>query len=134
MIVKKSNKPALGQQVNKVGQFLYQNIDGAYKIVRGSNRCDVYMILLYQLHEKDQKPELGEEYNDVHEMHIDLSITYYDDKLRVNVVHCDKYEKTLGHFTIKPELLADMKAVKTSVLAKVQHYLVKEYQDYNFLF
>lgn len=134
MKISKNSKQPLSQQVNRVGEYLYKNIDGAFRIVKGSNKCDVYMILLYQLYPKDQRPEKGPEYNDVHQMTINLSVTYYDDKIRVNVIECTQYEKTLGHFTVSPELLADLSAVKTSVLAKVQHYLVKAYQDYNFLF
>ena len=63
-----NNLPA-STQVNRVGKFLYNHLDGAYKYTKSSNMYDVYVTLLYQL-----KPEYGGGVNEVEEMTININI------------------------------------------------------------
>lgn len=123
-----------GQWVNKVGQYMYKNLDGAFKFSKSGNVFDVYITLLYQIPYLQQIPGKGKEYNDVHEMVLDLNITTYQNKLRINVIEADENERTLGHFTLSEEQLQSLEEVKKTVYNKVVQIVSKAYEDYDFLF
>lgn len=122
-----------GQQVNKIGQYLYRNIDGAFRIEKTTNTCDVYFILLYQLPSDSRRPDNLED-DEMHEMHIDLSITTYQNKIRVNVLEVTPEERTLGCYTFSPEVMEDLENAKKLILDKVVKRLSKVYEDYDFVF
>lgn len=122
------------QQVNKLGKYLYDHLDGAYSFKRSGNTFDVYTVLLYQLPEDKRIPELGEEFNDVHEMHINLNLTTYQNKVRLDVIEITPDARTLGCHVYPPERLTDLEAAKQRLLRDTARDLSKAYQDYNFLF
>lgn len=132
----KTSKPTIpaSQQVNRVGKYLYKHLDGAVKIKYSGNTCDVYTILLYQIPYLQRIPGKGKEYNDVHEMYINLNITTYQNKLRVNVIEITPEERTLGCDVYKPELLEDLEEAKRLIYQKVCKRLSKAYEEYDFLF
>lgn len=117
------------KQVNRVGKYLKKHMDGAYKYVQRANECDVYVTLLYQL-----KPEYGGLPNDVHEMTIDINITTYQNKLRVNTIEVTPEERTLGFDLIKPEDLRNLEQGKEIVQMIVGNRIRKAYRDYLILF
>lgn len=123
-----------GQQVNRVGKYMYKNLDGAYNIKFSPNMCDVFITLLYQLPVEDRIPEKGDEYNDVHEMTLNLNITTYQDKLRVNVIELTPEEMTLGHNAYKPEQLMNLKEAIEVIFGNVVKKVSKAYKDYDFIF
>lgn len=131
-----SNKPKLqaGQQVNRVGKYLYNHIDGAFKIAKSPNMCDVYFTLIYQIPYLQRIPGRGKEYNDVHEMTINLNITTYQNKLRVNTIEMTPEERTLGFDLFLPEKLEDLEEAKKLILSKIQKRVIKAYKDYDFYF
>lgn len=134
-ITSKSKTSGLGGQwVNKVGKYMYNNLDGAFKFKKSSNMYDVFITLLYQLKEEDRDPDKGEEYNDVHEMTLDLNITTYQNKLRVNVIEDDKNERTIGHFVVSEEKLQDLEAAKDLIYNKVIKQVSRAYDDFDFIF
>lgn len=122
-----------GQQVNKVGQYLYKNIDGAFKIEKTGNMCDVYFMILYEVprlqrrfgHPEDRK---------LNEMHINLNITTYQNKIRVNVIEVSPEERTLGCYTFSPEVMEDLPNAKKLIYDKVVKRVAKVYEDYDFVF
>lgn len=122
------------QVLNKVGKYLYKHIDSAYKIQFSGNMCDVYIKVYYQLKYWDRIPGKGKEFNDVHEMPIDINLTTYQNKIRVNIIEADENERTLGHFVFKDSDLLDLKLAKDIVLDAVQTVVVKNYSNYDFLF
>lgn len=122
-------KMAASQQVNRVGQYLYKNLDGAYKLVKSSNVCDVYVTLLYQL-----KPEYGGKVNDVQEMTLDINITTYNNKLRVNTIELTPEERTLGSDILKLEDVDDLQTAKSIIMWKVGNRVRKAYENYKILF
>lgn len=132
----KNNNQGLSpaQQVNRVGKYLYKNLDGAFKIEFSPNMCDVYVTLLYQLPYLDRIPGKGREYNDVHEMTLNLNITTYQNKLRVNVIEMTDEERTLGHDTYSPEKLINLSDAKDLIFNKVVKRVSKAYEDYDFIF
>lgn len=125
---------SLNQYVNKLGKYLYNNLDGAFKLVKSSNTCDVYITLLYQLPKLQQIPGKGKDYNDVHEMIINLSITTYQDKIRINIIEQDEYERTLGHLIYHTDFLSDLKSAKSIIFKNVCKCISKHYSDYHFIY
>lgn len=133
-ITSKSTKGLGGQWVNKVGKYLYNNLDGAFKFKKSVNMYDVYITLLYQLKEEDRDPDKGNEYNDVHEMTLDLNVTTYQNKLRINVIEDDKNERTIGHFVVSEEKLQDLESAKDLIYNKVIKQVSKAYEGFDFIF
>ena len=121
-------------QVNKIGKYLYNNIDGAFKYSTSSNTCDVYFILLYQIPYCDRIPGKGKEYNDIHEMTIDINLTTYQNKIRLNILEMDPNERTLGSYAIPVKYWEDLNILKSYILDKVNKSVTKAYSNYDFLF
>lgn len=119
----------MNQHVIRVGKYLYKHLDGAFKYMKSSNMYDVYCTLLYQ-----RKPECGGKVNDVHEMTIDINITTYQNKLRVNTIEMTPQERTLGFDIIKPDDLDDLETAQKVIIWKVGNRIRKAYKDYVILF
>ncbi|MCM1226120.1 MAG: hypothetical protein NC320_01685 [Clostridium sp.] len=117
------------QQVNRLGKYLYKHLDGAYKYMKSGNMYDVYCTLLYQL-----KPECGGKVNDVQEMTININITTYQNKIRINTIEMTPEERTLGYDTMKPEEMSDLKQAMEIIIWKVGNKIRKAYKDYLILF
>lgn len=122
------------QLVKQAGQYLYRHIDGAYKGVSSSNTYDVYFVLYYQLKVEDRDPSKGEEYNDVHEMKLNISLTTYSNKIRVNIHELTPDNCTIGYIILPPEKLQDPLAAKKMIYDKVIQKVVKRYSEYDFIF
>lgn len=125
MIIHCANNLQAGQIVNQVGKYLYKHLDGAFKFDKSSNMCDVYFLLLYQ---REDSP-------DMHEMHIDLNITTYQNKIRVNILEVTPEERTLGYNCYEPEVFSkDLESGKERIYNNVVRKVSKAYQDYEFIF
>ena len=116
-------------QVNRIGKYIYKHLEGAYKSVKSGNMYDVYCTLLYQL-----KTEYGGKINDVNEMTIDINITTYQNKIRVNTIELTPEERTLGSDVIKPEILNDLQTAMNIILEKICNRISKAYDKYDILF
>lgn len=113
-----------GQYVNKLGKYLYKHIDSAYKITFSANTCDIYMFIYYQ--------EVG---NDtLYEMHFDISITTYQNKLRMNIIEISPEERTIGHDTFDETVLKNFDLALRKMYATLRKRLDKAYQDYEFIY
>ena len=117
------------KQVNRVGKYLYKHLDGAYKYDQHANECDVYVTLLYEL-----KEEFGGIKNDVQEMTIDINITTYSNKLRVNTIELTPDKRTLGFDLIKPEDLINLENAKVKIMKIVCKRIEKAYKNYHILY
>ena len=119
-----------GQVVNKLGKYLYNHIDSAYRINNSANMVDVYFTVYYQL-----KEELRTESDkDMKVMSLYINLTTYSDKIRMNIVEISPREKTLGFNTFSINKFEDLSSGYTLVMNTVKKRLAKEYQDYDFLF
>lgn len=125
-----SNELQPAQVVNMLGKYLYKHIDSAYNMKKSPNTVDVFITVLYQLKEELRT----EEDNDMHEMNLDISITTYADKIRMNVIEISPREKTLGFSSFKVDKFKDMNKGYELILNTVKKKLEKEYEDYDFLF
>lgn len=120
--------------VNRIGKYLYKNLDGAIRFNTSSNTFDVYTLVLYQLPRLQQIPGKGEKYNGMHEMVLNLSITTYQNKIRVNIIEVSPNAKTIGFDVYDPEIVANLEQAKALILHKVRRRIQREYKEYNFLF
>ena len=129
--IKSANQSQIpaNQQVNRVGKYLYKHLDGAFKYTTDRNMYDVYVTLLYQL-----KPECGGKANDVQEMTIDINITTYQNKIRVNTVEMAPEERTLGFDVMGSDDMIDLEKAKKIIIWKVGNRIRKAYKDYLILF
>lgn len=123
------------QLVNQVGQYLYKHIDSAYKAVRSSNTYDIYMFVYYQLPRLQQIPGKEKEgYNDVHQMNINISLTTYQNKIRVNIHELTPNQWTFGYILVPPENLKTVEDSRQLIYEKVIQKIKNHYKDYLFLF
>lgn len=124
------------QLVGRVGKYIYKHLDGAFKCKSTGNTYDVWITVLYQI-----PPRLVEKYKltdpkylDVNEITVNLNITTYQNKLRVNVIEVTPEEKTLGCDVIPPDKLQDLKQAYDLIYSKVIKRITKEFADFDFLF
>lgn len=131
----KSNQSlSANQQVNRVGKFLYKHIDGAFNYKKSSNMYDVYMTILYQIPVESQDKSKGEEFNDLHEMTLDINVTTYLNKVRINIIEMTPEEKTIGYDLYEPEKLEDLVKASEIILKKIHKRISREFREYEFLF
>ena len=136
MIIKsgQQNVP-VQQQINRVGAFLFKNIDGAYKFEKTANMYDLYFLMLYEVPKMQRIPGKAKEgYNDTHEMRLNLNITTYQNKIRVNLIEITPEERTLGHMVIPPEKTQNLQYLKDFIEKWILKRLKVFYSDYEFIY
>ena len=123
------------QLVNRVGRYIYDHIDDAYNCVRTSNTCDVYMHVMYRDKSVEHEGRThGRGYNDVSVMSINVSITTYSHKLRVNVIEIDPFERTLGFDLYDPIAIGgDIVNLANLIYTKVKKRIERAYKEYEFI-
>lgn len=127
--MKTSHKIPASQQVNQIGKFLYSNLDGAFKFKTTPNTFDVYVMLLYR------EPYIKNVSDpEVHEMVLNLSITTYLNKIRVNVIEVSPEERTIGFDVYEPESLYNLREGAVMIYNKVCKRIARAYKEYEFLF
>ena len=125
---------ATNQKVKQIGKYLYNHIDGAFKYVSSSNMYDVYITLLYQIPYWDRIPGKGSDYNDVHEMTININLTTYQNKIRVNTIEMTPAQRTLGYDLFLPDKLQNLEDAMHLIYNKVRKRITKAYSEYDFIF
>lgn len=117
------------QQVNRVGKFMYNSLDGAFKFKTSPNTFDVYITILYR------EPYVeGVSDPEIHEMVVDLNITTYQNKLRVNLIEISPEERTIGFDVYDPGLLVNLEYASSLIFKTVCKRIARAYKDYEFLF
>ena len=111
-----------GSIVNKVGKYLKNHIDGAYKIKFTPMTCEVTMTMYYQV-EGDP--------NTFNDMDFEISITSYQNKVRVNLTEVTRMEKTIGQIILNENELKDLSLAKKKILTALKKAIAKEYQESN---
>lgn len=117
-----------------LGKYLYKHIDSAFKYKQSGNMYDVYFYVYYQLPRLNQDWTKSDEYNDIHEMTLNLNITTYSNKLRFNVIQVSESEETIGQYIIPIDKLQDIRAAHQIVLEKLKKLLNNKFADYEFVF
>ena len=119
-------KLSANQQVNRIGRYLFNHIDSAYNYKKSGNMFDVYMTVYYQ--------NVSNYDSDVEEMNIDVNITTYNNKIRINLISLGEYEKTIGYDLYKPEVLENLAEAYSAIMNRIKYRITKEFADYEFLF
>ena len=128
----KPQLPSAGAVVNQLGRYMYKHLDGAYKFEKYINMFDVYTVVIYSIPSEIVK--LYKLYADANEMELDINITTYANKIRVNITEITPEEKTIGHDTYPLELFTNMNNAYEIVYAKICKRIAKEFADFDFLF
>lgn len=131
--IKAANQQVLpaSKQVKRIGQYLYKHIDGAYDFKSSSNNYDVYFLLLYELKKELREP--GKDYP-VQEMRININVTTYQNKVRINIIELAPKERTIGFDLYTPEKVQDLQKAYPVIMEKIYKRIYKAYEDYYFLY
>ena len=131
--IKAANQQVLpaSKQVKRIGQYLYKHIDGAYDFKSSSNNYDVYFLLLYELKKELREP--GKDYP-VEEMKININVTTYQNKVRINIIELTPKERTIGFDLYTPEKVQDLPKAYPVIMEKIYNRIYKAYEDYYFLY
>ena len=131
--IKAANQQVLpaSKQVKRIGQYLYKHIDGAYDFKSSSNNYDVYFLLLYELKKELREP--GKEYP-VQEMKININVTTYQNKVRINIIEITPKERTIGFDLYTPEKVQDLQKAYPVIMEKIYKRIYRAYEDYYFLY
>lgn len=120
-----TKKQLTQQDVNKIAKYVYNHIDGAYKITFGANFVDIYMNVYY--HDRvDEDP--------VKTMRLDINMTSYSSKIRYNVTEMTAMENTFLHGTIEITETTSMEDVKNAIYNRIVNSIRQEFEDYDFIF
>lgn len=130
-LVSSNSNLQAGQIVNSVGRYLYKHIDTAYDMKKSPNMVDIYFEIAYQLLPEYRKVKEDEE---AHVMSININVTTYQNKIRVNVIEVSPEERTLGFDVFKPELFENMNEGMKIVLDKVRKRIKRAFKEYEFYF
>lgn len=117
-------------QVKRIGKYLYKNLESAYNFKSSSNMFDVYFTLYYQ----EKHPTLGIAINGIKEMNIDINITTYQNKVRVDIIEMTSAERTLGYNLYPTEKLNDLPSAMKLIWRNIVNKVSKAYADYEFIF
>lgn len=121
-------------KAKRISKYIYNHIDGAYRYVTHSDSFDIYTTVYYQIPYWDRIPGKGSEYNDIHEMNIDINVTTYRDKIRVNLISTNSGEETVGYFTLSLREEMSMDDIYNKIYTNVCNKLRKYFDGYDFLF
>lgn len=127
----KSTKLQANQQVNRVGKYLYKHIDSAYDIDYSVNNCQVKFLVLYQIPQNIiDRLDLN---NDTNELKIYIDITTYQNRIRVNTIVNDPYERTLKFKLYNPDVFENLDEGCKQVFKDIQMIVTKEFKDFEFI-
>lgn len=110
------------KQVSRIGKYLYNHLDGAYKFKTGSNEYDVFLTIAYT-------DESGNE----DELSLDINLTTYQNKIRMNIIAMEPSERTIGFDVFKPEQVQNLEKAYKKILDKVDKRLCKAFPGYEFV-
>lgn len=122
-----------GQLVNELGDYFKSKTDGAFKLKRSGNMVDIWMRVYYQI-PAIQIPGEGKQSFPIQEMVININLTSYANKLRVNLIQVHPTERTLGHFVIPTEKLTDIENARKELLSRIYKRLHKLFEGYEFIY
>lgn len=129
-----NNLMPANKQVNKLANYLYKTLPGAYNYSQGANQVSVFTVVYYQIpHHHSTIGKLREQ-GKVEEVELEINFATYQNKVRVNVIVNDENEFTLSHFVLKPEDLINLNKSKLIIITKISDAIEKEYEGYDVAF
>ena len=67
-------------------------------------------------------------------MIVNISITTYQNKIRVDTIEVTPDARTLGYDIFEPNIITDLENAKRKILGRVAKRISKAYKDFDFLF
>lgn len=119
----------LGQIVKKLGKWLSKNMINAFKYTSGANESSVYFKIYYVEYTDPSVDYYNEELD---EMIVEINITTYANKLRVNIIERTPEEFTVGHIVYPPEKLLDWVKLREKVMDDILTKIQKRFTSYKF--
>ena len=120
----------LNQQINQIGKYIYHNIDGAVSYKTKPNKSIVTFLMYFQ-----NDPDKVEQSDiDLQEIKIEIDITTYNNKIRVDMIELDPNERTLGYYLYSPESASDIRYIKDDILNKLNRRIRKFYGQFLYLY
>lgn len=120
----------INQQINQIGKYIYHNIDGAISYKTKPNKSIVTFLMYFQY----DPDKVGKSDIDLQEIKIEIDITTYNNKVRVDIIELDPNERTLGYYLYSPESTDDMKYMKDDILNKLNKRIRKFYGQFLYLY
>lgn len=124
MAAKDTGTLQAGQIINQVGKYLYNHIDSALRYKKSGNTFDVWFVVY---HQKIGTPDLLE-------MGINLNLTTYANKIRMNITEVSPMEKTLGQRIYEVEAFNNVVLASKKLFKDTQVIIRKSFTDCEFLF
>ena len=107
--------------VNSLGKYLYHNLDSVYDYKRTSNSFDIYLTIVYTSTTDIQI-----------EQNIDINITTYANKIRVNILEISNSEETIGYDLYDSDVFKDLYTGFKKVMNNIEKRISKAFKDYDF--
>lgn len=120
------------QKVNTIGRYLYKHIESAYDFKKSANMFDIYFTVYYQLSEENRYEGITDD--NFHEMNINMNITTYQNKIRINIIEISPKEITIGYDLYTPEKLENLPEAYNLIWNRFIKRMNKYYKDYDFIF
>lgn len=122
------------QQVNNLGKYLRKNIDTCYKYEKSSNMYDVYFTILYEIPLDIRKAyDLDSSYDDLNEMNLDLNLTTYSNKIRINILEVNNNFVPLGSKVFDPLKYSSYADMRSDIFMYLEKTLIRKYDGYDFI-
>lgn len=119
--------------VTSIGKYIYKNVEGAISQKSMPNSYEVRILVLYEIPKLQRRVGYKED-QDLNEMIINLNLTTYKNKIRVNLIEETPEEQTLGYDLYEPDKLMNPSIARDRILEKVYTRLKKRFSEYEFVF
>ena len=107
------------QLVNSIGKYLYAHIHDAVRYSKSSNTYELLISTIQQADNEDSEPQ---------QLLLSLSLTTYQNKLRVNVIAHTPAEQTLGYALFRVDNFSSLEDARETILARVNKILKSAYE------
>ena len=67
-------------------------------------------------------------------MKININVTTYQNKVRINIIELTSKERTIGFDLYTPEKVQDLQKAYPVIMEKIYKRIYKAYEDYYFLY
>lgn len=111
-------KKSASQLVNTIGKYLYNHINNAYQSNKFQNTYDIN----FTLDTSD-----GNKY-------LNLNITTYGDKIRVNIIENEDANKTIGNIVVKSSTFDKLPDGYFDLMGRISKQIDKEYSSHADIF
>lgn len=142
MYISSNKQLTAEQEVNTLGKWLYKNLDGAFKQQKSSSKYDIWSVVLYSVpYEIRKKYNLDEDYSEVNEMVLNISLVAYRDrnnseipKIRINIIEENPDELTIGSKIYNLTRYNDYYEIRDNMMDYIRVRLENRYEGYDFIF